>query len=198
MYNISLFVEDQAHEIFIVTLGQRLAAEYQIKINLTFYNLRGGHGKVMRTLKKYQRDLQSNQENLPDLIIVGIDSNCTGFLEREKEINQITFDLGDLVISMVPEPHIERWLLLDSEAFKTVFGKGCPTPDQKCEQDRYKRLLLNAIYEAGIDPSSAAVEYIEDLIKAVDLQRVAQIDKSIERFLSALHRRFRTWQQAEG
>ena len=48
------------------------------------------------------------------------------FQNEKAEINQVTSDLADLVISMVPEPHIERWLLLDSEAFKTVFGKGCP------------------------------------------------------------------------
>ena len=47
-----------------------------------------------------------------------------GFLQREKEINQATSDLADRVIYMIPQPHIERWLFLDSEAFKKVIWQG--------------------------------------------------------------------------
>ena len=198
MYNISLFVEDQVHELFILTLTQRLADRHHVKINLTFYNVRGGRGKVMRALKKYQQDLQSNREDLPDLIIVGTDSNCKGLSERETEISQVTSDLGDLIITMIPEPHIERWLLLDSEAFKTVFGKGCPVPDQKCERDRYKNMLLNAIYQATMTPPIDSIERVAELVYAMNFQRMERSDRSVRRFLTALQRRFRTWQQTEG
>ena len=198
MYNISLFVEDQTHELFMLTLTQRLADMHHVQINLTPYNVRGGRGKVMRALKKYQRDLQDNREDLPDLIIVGTDGNCKKPPEREREINLVIPDnFTHLVISAIPDPHIERWLLLDSMAFRTVFGKGCPAPDQKCERDRYKRLLLNAIYEAGIDVSSTDVEYIADLVREMNLQRMEQTDNSIGRLLEALQRRFRIWQQTE-
>ncbi len=198
MYNISLFVEDQAHELFILTLTQRLADMHEVKINFTLYNVRGGRGKVMRALKKYQRDLQSNREDLPDLIIVGTDGNCKKPPEREREINLvISDDFAHLVISAIPDPQTERWLLLDSAAFREIFGKGCPTPDQKCERDRYKRLLLNAIYEAGIDPFSADLEYMADLVSEMNLQRMAQTDSSIGRLLEALQRQLRIWQQTE-
>ena len=133
MRNINLFVEDVAHEDFLTALIQRFADAYIVEVNIKASSVRGGRGTVITELKQYLRDLQHNKEDLPDLVIVGTDSNCKGLSERETEINQVTSDLGDLVISMVPEPHIERWLLLDSEAFKTVFGKGCPVPDQKCE-----------------------------------------------------------------
>ena len=98
---------------------------------------------------------------------------------------------------MIPDPHIERWLLLDSEAFKTVFGKGCPTPDQKCEQGRYKHMLLTAIYDATEVPPLDGMERIEELVNAMNLQHMEKNDKSVQRFLSALRRQFRTWQQAE-
>ena len=100
-------------------------------------------------------------------------------------------------LTILTQQLIERWLLLDSAAFRKVFGKGCPTPDQKCERDRYKRLLLNAIYEAGIDPSSTDLEYIADLVSEMNLQRMEQIDSSIGRLLEALQRQFRIWQQAD-
>lgn len=195
MYNISIFAEDRTLERFIIALAERLANTYHVKINLIRYSVRGGQGKVINALKKYQQDLHRNQENLPDLIIVGTDSNCKGFLEQEREIHQAISDYTNLVISATPEPHIERWLLLDSQAFKTVFSRGCPTPDQKCEQDRYKKLLLNAIMEAGMMPPLDGTERVADLVNEMDLQRMSQTDKSIDRFLSALQRRFKIWQQ---
>ena len=195
MRNINLFVEDAAHEDFLAALVQRLANEYNVKINIKASSVRRGHGKVITELKQYQRDLQHNKENLPDLVIVGTDSNCKGLLEREKEINQVTSDLTDIIISMIPEPHIERWLLLDSGAFKTVFGKGCPMPDQKCERSRYKHMLLNAIKDAAMVPPLDGMERMEELVNAMDLQHMEQNDKSVQRFLSALRRQFKTWQQ---
>ena len=197
MRRINLFVEDEAHEVFLTALVQRFANDYNITISIKASSVRGGHGKVIAELRQYQQNLQHSREGLPDLIVVGIDSNCTGFLEREREINQVVSDFTDLVIHAVPEPHIERWLLLDSEAFKTVFGKGCPTPDQKCERDRYKRFLLEAIRNAGVIPLLGGIEHTTDLVNAMDLQRVARIDKSLERFLRALQRQFRIWQRTD-
>lgn len=197
MRNISLFVEDIAHEDFLTALIRRFASEYNVEINIKASSVRGGRGKVITELTQYKQDLQRNREDFPDLIIVGTDSNCKGLAEREREISQVTSDLTDLVITMIPEPHIERWLLLDSEAFRMVFGKGCPAPDQKCERGRYKNMLLNAIYQATMVSPLDAVERVEELVNAMDIQRMAQNDRSIQRFLNVLQRRFRIWQQTE-
>ena len=197
MRKINLFVEDEAHEVFLIALIHRFANDHNITISLKASSVRGGHGKVIAELEQYKHDLQRNQEDLPDLIIVGTDSNCKGFLGRETEINQVTSNLGNLVITMIPEPHIERWLLIDSEAFKAVFGKGCPAPDQKCERGRYKNMLLNAIYEATMISPIDGIEHVEDLVNAMHLQRLEQNDRSARRFLRALQRRFRMWQQTE-
>ena len=198
MRNINLFVEDVAHEDFLTALIKRLADEYNVEINIKTSNVRGGHGTVITELKQYVQDLQRHKEDLPNLVIIGTDSNCKELSERETEINQVTSDLKDLVINMIPEPHIERWLLLDSRAFKTVFGKGCPAPDRKCERNRYKRLLLQAIRDATTAPPLDGIENVDELVNAMDFQRMAQNDKSIRRFLTALQRKFRIWQQTEG
>ena len=197
MRNINLFVEDVAHEDFLAALIQRLADTYNIEINIKPSSVRGGHGKVITELKQYLRDLQHYKEGLPDLIIVGTDSNCKELSERETEINQVTSNLGDLIISMIPEPHIERWLLLDPAAFKVVFGKGCPAPDQRCEKDRYKKLLIEAVLEAGLIPILGGIEHTADIVNAMDFQRVAQSDRSFRRFFRALQHQFRAWQQTE-
>lgn len=197
MHNISLFVEDRAHENFLTALIQRLADEYNVKINIKASSVRGGHGKVITELKQYLRDLQHYNEDLPDLIIVGTDGNREGFSERKEAIDQVTSSFTDLVICAIPDPHIERWLLLDSTAFKTVLGKGCQAPDQKFEKDRYKKLLIEAVLEAGLIPILGGIEHTADIVNAMDFQRVAQSDRSFRRFLTALQRQFRTWQQTE-
>ena len=194
MYNISLFAEDEAHEDFLTTLAQRFAETYRVEIEMTTYSVSGGYGRVISELKQYHRDLQSHQEALPHLILVGTDGNCKKPPEREQEIRQAISGFTDSVISAIPEPHLERWLLLDAEAFKTVFGKGCPAPDKKCERDRYKRLLLNAILQAGSEPSLTNFGYVADIVNAMNFQRMARRNDSLGRLLKALQNQFEIWE----
>lgn len=195
MYNISLFAEDEAHEDFLTALVYRLADDYHVKINLMPRSVRGGHGKVISELKQYQQDLQAYDEGSPDLIIVGTDSNCQRVSARKREIDQvISATFTDLVICAIPEPHIERWLLLDSAAFKTVLGKGCPAPDQKCERDRYKLLLIEAVRNAGVVPISGGIEHTEALVNSMNLQRLETRNDSLGQLLKALQTQFKKWQ----
>ena len=193
MYNISLFVEDEAHEDFLTALVQRFADTYQTEVHLWPYSVRGGRGKVIKALKKYQQELRHNKAELPHLIIVGIDGNCKRPPAREREINQALPGFTDFVISAIPEPHIERWLLLDAEAFKTVFGKGCPAPDKKCERERYKRFLLNAISEAGANPNLSRTQHVANLVNAMNLQHIARRTDSLGQLLKALQNQFEIW-----
>ena len=193
MYNISLFVEDEAHEDFLTALVQRLADTYQVEVHLAPYSVRGGRGKVINALKRYQQELLHNQEELPHLIIVGMDGNCMRPPAREREINQVLSGFADFAISAIPDPHIERWLLLDSEAFKNVFGSGCLTPDRKCERDRYKRLLMNAIYEVGANPTLVGTQHVADLVNAMNFQRMARRSDSLGRLFKALQQQFEKW-----
>ena len=198
MRKISLFVEHTVYEDFLIALVQRVANAYNTEINIKVSSVRGGHEKVITELGEYQQDLQHNAEDLPDLIIVGTDSNSKGFLQREKEINQAISSLADRVISMIPKPYIERWLLLDSEAFKTIFGGGCSIPNRRFDRNGYKRLLLQAIHDAGVIPLLGGVEYMVDFVNAMNLQHMEQRDRSFRRFLRALQQRFEIWQQTEG
>ena len=96
----------------------------------------------------------------------------------------------------IPDPHIERWLLLDSAAFKAVLGRGCDVPQQKCERRRFKRLLLEAVRATGVTPLLGGIEYTEPLVKAMDLRRLESADESLGRLLKDLHILFKTWEQA--
>jgi hypothetical protein len=84
---------------------------------------------------------------------------------------------------------------LDSSAFKKVFGSGCGAPDNKCERQRYKKLLADAIRTSGVTPSFGGIEYSDDLVMAMNLGKVGGADKSLGRFLDELQSVFQQWRE---
>ncbi len=197
MRRINLFVEDRGHEVFLQALVQRLAKKYAIDIETLFSNARGGHGKVVGKLKRYINDLQDDDEILPDLLIVAIDGNCKGFSGCKQEIDNVMKGFQGSVVYAIPDPHIERWLLLDSAAFKKVLGKGCSAPTQKCERDLYKQLLLKAVRNTGVNPPLGGIEYTEDLVNAMDLEHLERIGDSLSKLLKELRYKFQEWQRTD-
>lgn len=193
MRRIVLFVEDYGHETFINTLVKRLACENGIEVKIENRNVRGGYGKVITEYQSYLRDLRREMDRLPDLLIAATDANCKGYLERRREIEETNKEFKNFTVYAIPDPHIERWLLLDSAAFKSVLGKGCDAPDQKCSKDRYKKLLLEAIQNAGVTPPLGGMEYAEDIVNTMNLQRMEQADASFGKFLKNLHNKFKEW-----
>ena len=191
MRKIALFVEDDAHRQVIGTLTQRLADERQIHINLDWRNATRGHGKVIQEFKDYLRDVKKQGEPLPDLIIVATDANCEGWKDRVKEIN-IPNPPASIVFA-IPDPHIERWLLLDGAAFKAIFNKGCKAPDIKCNRDRYKQQLIQAIQSAGTTPNLGGIEFAKDIVRKMNIQRAKNADSSFQRFVDNLLHKFRCW-----
>lgn len=194
MRKITLFVEDFGHEAFLTALLYRLASEYGIAVAVRAYSVRGGHGRVIAELRQYIRDVQRGLQDPLDVLIVCTDGNCKGYTERKQEIDHIVVgSLQGVVLYAIPDPHLERWLLLDSAAFKAVLGRGCPAPDQKCERDRYKQLLRQAILAAGLTPLLGGIEHVEALVQAMNLQYLEQADDSLGRLLKALHVQFQEW-----
>ena len=112
------------------------------------------------------RDLKRQGDLRPDLIVVATDANCKGLNERMREISGRE-EPAPMILA-IPDPHIERWLLLDGAAFKTVFGKGCDAPDQKCDRNRYKQRLIEAIHATGTIPILGGIEYAEDIVQQIN------------------------------
>lgn len=193
MRRIVLFAEDWGHEEFLGNLVLRVAHENGTVVSLVPRNVSGGHGQVISEFKAYLRGLRRGEEPLPDLLIVATDANCKGYAERRREAEDANERYKDITIYAIPDPHVERWLLLDSSAFKSVFGKGCDAPDQKCKRDRYKTLLREAIRQAGVIPPLGGMEYAEDIVNAMDLQRMEKANASLGKFLKDLGGKFREW-----
>jgi len=193
MREIALFVEDFAHEAFLAALLRRLADEYGIDIRMMWRNTRRGHGAVVSELKQFLRDLLRGRNTLPDLVVVATDANCKGLVERLRQISEVTNKVAVPSVCAVPDPHIERWLLLDAVAFKYVFGRGCSAPDQKCERMRYKKMLIEAIRASGVTPSLGGIEFSEDIVRVMDLDRVAAADASLRKLIEELRGLFQGW-----
>ncbi|MBI5141727.1 MAG: DUF4276 family protein [Nitrospirae bacterium] len=193
MRNIVLFVEDYGHESVIRTLIQRFSQEKTLQVSIVSRSVRGGHGKAVSELKTYLRSLEQGKGDVPDLLVVAIDANCRGYTERKREVDEVNDQFQGITICAIPDPHIERWLLLDSSAFKAVLGKGCAAPNQKCSKDRYKQLLIESIRNAGVSPLLGGIEHAEDIVNALDLTKMEQADASLGRFLKELKSKFNEW-----
>ena len=193
MREIALFVEDYAHQQVVGALVRRVADELGVAVRLDWRSAVRGHGRVVRELNDYLRDLAGQGDRLPNLIIAATDANCSGLNERAKEIAIPRAPAP--MISAVPDPHVERWLLLDGAGFKAVFGRGCNAPDQKCDRDLYKQRLTEAVRATGIIPSLGGIEFAEDIVKQMDIERAMRTDRSFRRFVDDLRGVLQQWRK---
>lgn len=197
MHRITLFVEDFGHESFITALISRLSHEYGVKIEIISRSTTGGRGHLLKELDQYIRMLQRGYEAIADMLIIATDANCQKYLRRRQEVEgRVPDEFKPFIVYAIPDPHIERWLLLDSSAFKAVLGRGCATPPTKCERDLYKRLLIESIRAAGLSPLIGGIEHTEDIVNHMNLQQVGQADDSIGKLLKELQGRFKAWSTA--
>ena len=190
MNEIALFGEDHAHQVVVGALVTRIAEESGIEVGLQWRSATGGHGRVARQLDRYVRDLRI-QGSRPDLIVVATDANCQGLRQRVRQLAPQAPPAP--IVHAVPDPHVERWLLLDGAAFKEVFGHGCEAPDRKCSRNRYKDLLIAAIRAAGSTPLLGGIEYAKEIIRNMDIERAASADASLRSFVDDLRATFRSW-----
>ena len=194
MPRIDLFCEDSAQELIVGSLVKRMAKEQNVTVQLNTSSAIGGYGRVVKEFRQFVKDLRKTSPGLPDLMIVATDVNCQGRTDRLRELTS-----GDSfqfpVIFALPDPHVERWLLLDGAAFRTVVGKGCNAPDHKCERDRYKQFLQEAVRQAGIEPILGGLEFAQDIVRTMDLQRAGRIDTALQLFTDELGRHLRDWQR---
>ena len=190
MREIALFVEDNAHRQVVGALLQRLAKESGQAVRLNWRSAVRGRGRVVQELKRYLNDL-ARQGGHPDLIVVATDANCSGLQQRIRDIDASA--AVSPVVLAVPDPHIERWLLLDGAAFRSVFGRGCRAPDQKCDRGRYKHQLSEAVRATGVTPRLGGIEYALDIVRHMDMDRAAGADPSLRRFVDQLRGVFRQW-----
>ena len=184
---IDLFVEDRAHEEFLKAMVVRLSAEEHRETMTRVRSARGGHGRVLDEFDLYQKAVARGLSSIPDILVVAIDANCQSSHETQKTLNtRLKAEFQGRAAFACPDPHIERWFMADPQSFADVVGVEPPKERRKCERDRYKRQLVDAIRRGGHLPTLGGVEFAKDLVVRMDLYRAGKNEPSLNAFVDTL------------
>lgn len=198
---VDIFVEDRAHEAFLVPMLQRIAREEDLVVSSRVRSARGGHGRAIAELELYQQVVETGMRGLtpPDLLLTGIDGNCSTFAKAKKVIAAATHaPLSDRLVVACPDPHVERWYLADPESFKDVVGHRPTIAKRKCARDYYKDALAKVVQKAGHPATLGGIEFAQELVERMDLYRAGKNERSLKAFVDDLRGRLRTLRQGEG
>ncbi|MDI6755449.1 MAG: DUF4276 family protein [Thermodesulfobacteriota bacterium] len=196
---ILYFLEDRAQEGFIKALVERVAKEEAIVPGTLIHQVRSARGgyRVIAAFRKFIKDTIKRQPPEADFLIVAIDGNCKGHKERVKELERFikpTHPFKNKIIYAVPDPHIERWYIIDQRAFKDGVGlnKGPDLPPYKCKKEHYKQVLNRALRESKVNSLLGGVEYAEKIIDNIEnLDLLAKQNAGFQNFVEDLRSAFR-------
>jgi hypothetical protein len=191
---VDLFVEDRAHEEFLKPLLARIADEEDVAVAVRVRSARGGQGRAVEEFKLYQALVERGAAGAthPDLLIVGIDGNCTTFAKKRAEIRSAaTATFSDRLVVACPDPHVERWYLADPDSFQSVVGRRPTVGKKKCARDYYKGALAKAVRDAGHPVTLGGVEFAPELVDGMDLYRAGKNDHSLGAFVDDLRGKLR-------
>jgi hypothetical protein len=149
---VDLFVEDRAHEEFLRPLLLRVAAEENVDVAVRVRSARGGHARAIDEFKLIQRLVEKGlpEAERPDIVVVGIDGNCTTSARKQAEIRSAAVPgFSARLVTACPDPHVERWYLADPESFAGVVGRRPSIRRKKCARDYYKNALASVVRQAG-------------------------------------------------
>jgi hypothetical protein len=198
---VDVIVEDRAHEAFLVPMLRRIAQEERVVVSTRARSARGGHGRAVVELTLYQRVVEKGAPGLvpPDLLIAGIDGNCSTFAQAKKAIVAATHaPFSDRLVVACPDPHVERWYLADPESFKEVVGLRPTIAKKKCVRDYYKHALSRLVSKAGHPAMLGGIEFAQELVERMDLYRAGKNERSLKAFVDDLRGRLRTLRQGGG
>lgn len=191
---IGVFVEDEAHELLLVPLLRRLADMERVGVEVHTRSARGGAAVALTAARQYARDLAAQTEPFLDVLVVAVDGNCSGYVNRRDEIQRAVGEryAGD-VIAAAPDPHVERWYLADPRAPSLALGRdfSAEVPAYKCERKRYKQALVEAFRQVNVEPPVGGIEYGEDIALAMDLDVACRL-RDFDRFVTDVRGAFRT------
>lgn len=185
-YTMVFFLEDSAQEALIPNLVRRLIADegknpqdYELKV----LSARGG-GSI-RAYKEFIKSVKKHKAPAADVLIVGSDGNCNGFAKRRSQLNDAAKDVPySAIVTAIPDPHIERWYLLDNQALAHAAGvpvQATP-PATKCDKGHYKKLLKDIFAQHNLIPPLGGVEYGPSIAATMDLYAAGVADHAFRDF----------------
>ncbi|NQU05338.1 MAG: hypothetical protein HQ568_04530 [Calditrichaeota bacterium] len=206
-FKVLYFLEDRGHSEFITALTKKIISEVFDGVEVAIIddvrsaNPIKSHESIetIRTTKNvggyknFLKDLRKSDSFDFNAFVIVMDGNCNGVNKRVKELSKhVKSDdrFYDMVVYGVPDPHIEKWYVMDVNAFKSGVGlDSAPVlPPEKCERNYYKKFLTTKISDGlGSVPSLGGAEYAEDIVNNIDsIHRFAQLDKGCNKFINDL------------
>ncbi len=191
---ILYFLEDIAHQRFITSLVKRIAADESLTGKKIHHEIRTArHGsRAVGEFKKFIKDESKKEKTDVDLLIVAVDGNRKGYSERRKQLDKYIksgHPYKDRVVYAIPDPHIERWYILDQKAFKEGVGldKAPALPPYKRAKDYYKNFMRKALREGSINSLLGGAEFAEKIVDGIhDINSLCNNDKSFKSFVDDL------------
>ena len=187
-YTVIFYLEDPAQGAFIPALTERLITEENRDI--ADYSLRvltSSGGSSIRAYKDFIKKAKRHKNLDANLLIVGSDANCNGFAKRRKQLLEAAKDMPyPHVITAIPDPHIERWYLLDSQALASAAGVAIQAVPlaAKCDKNHYKNMLKTAFANQNLFPPLGGVEYGSLVARRMDLYASGTIDHALRDFVN--------------
>lgn len=192
-YTMVFFLEDSAQEALIPNLVRRLIVdEHKISTDYELLVLSARGGGSIRAYKEFIKSVKKRKSPAADILIVGSDGNCNGFAKRRAQLSAAAKDAPySTIVTAIPDPHIERWYLLDSQALSGASGvpvQAIP-PNAKCDKGHYKKLLRDAFAKHNLVPPLGGAEYGPCVAATMDLYAAGVSDHALRDFVDQI----RSW-----
>ncbi len=188
---IFFFLEDAAQEAIMPPIFARVLREKKIpeeRCEFRVLNSRGGDS--IRSYKQFLDEVANHSQPAPDAFVVGSDGNCKGSTVRREQLRAIAQAQSPTVrlITAVPDPHVERWYMLDPKALAEVVGCSVvpAVPSHKCAKDHYKHLLRDAFRGSGVTPPLGGAEYGPGFADRMDLYAAGKSEAGLGDYISQI------------
>ena len=179
-------LEDNAHELFVPPLFRRLATEAGTELNEQVPGPMGGAGRTIAGLRQLLADIRLGVSERPDVIVVGIDADCSRHGERSRQVERAcTLERYEsMVIVAEPDPHIESWYLADPACVQQLLRiPARPShPDAGCRKQEHKDRLRSIVRSSGAPTPLGGVEYGPEIVAGMSLYRAGRNAPSLRRF----------------
>lgn len=191
------FLEDRAQEGFLQAIVERVAQEEGFSQDSLSHDVRSARygSKVIPELRKFFNDLRKDREFIPDLFVVALDGNCKGYNDRAAQLRKLlkpTDAFRDRIVFAIPDPHIERWYLMDQRALKEATGleRVPDMPPYKCKKSHYKQVLRDAL--RPLRSLLGGAEFAEKIVQSMsDLEALGSVNAGFEKLIADLRAAFR-------
>lgn len=197
------FLEDRAQDAFIKALVIKIAKQESIHPSRLIHEIRSARGgsRVRVDFKKFIKDTAKSTAYNVDLLVVAVDGNCKGYKEQIRNLEKYikpNHPFSNKVVYAIPDPHIERWYIMDQRAFKEGVGieQAPQLPTYKCQKGYYKNKLNQTLKEADVNSLLGGAEFGERIVESIEnLDAFSKQDNGLLSFVTELRIKMRNWKR---